>query len=131
MILLTVGDFRYSKLILYKNMSEGRFWWPRGLRRGSAVPHMLGLRVRIPLGIWLSVSCECSVWSGRGLCDGHLSFRGVHQKAFMLFSVIMSENNQYAYVEYVEVRVRRIERKKERKKGRKGGRKEERKEERK
>jgi len=29
-----------------------------------------GLRVRIPTGAWLSVSCECYVLSGRGLCDG-------------------------------------------------------------
>jgi len=32
-----------------------------------------GLRVRIPPGAWLSVSCECCVLSGRGLCDGLLS----------------------------------------------------------
>jgi hypothetical protein len=25
---------------------------------------------RIPLRAWLSVSCECGVLSGRGLCDG-------------------------------------------------------------
>jgi hypothetical protein len=44
--------------------------WPRGLRRGSAVARMLGLRARIPLGAWKSVSCECCVLSGRGLCVG-------------------------------------------------------------
>ena len=30
----------------------------------------LGLRVRILPGAWVSVSCECCVLSGRGLCDG-------------------------------------------------------------
>jgi hypothetical protein len=25
---------------------------------------------KIPLGAWMSVSCECCVLSGRGLCDG-------------------------------------------------------------
>ena len=30
---------------------------------------LLGLRVRIPLGPWMSVFCECYVLSGRGLCD--------------------------------------------------------------
>jgi hypothetical protein len=30
---------------------------------------LLGLRVRIPPGAWMSVSCECCVLSGRGLCD--------------------------------------------------------------
>jgi len=30
---------------------------PRGLRRGSAVARLLGLRVRIPPGGWMSVGC--------------------------------------------------------------------------
>jgi len=28
-----------------------------------------GLRVRIPLGTWMSVCCECCVLSDRRLCD--------------------------------------------------------------
>jgi hypothetical protein len=40
-------------------------WWPRGLRRESAAACLLGLRVRIPLGVWMSVCCECFVLSGR------------------------------------------------------------------
>jgi hypothetical protein len=43
---------------------------PRGLRRGSTAARLLGLRVRIPPGAWMSVCCECCVLSGRGLCDG-------------------------------------------------------------
>jgi len=43
--------------------------WPRGLRRGSAAARLVGLRVRTPPGKWMSVSCECCVLSGRGLCD--------------------------------------------------------------
>ena len=38
-----------------------RSQWPSGLRRGSAAVHLLGLRVRIPLGAWmfvLYVLCE-------------------------------------------------------------------------
>jgi hypothetical protein len=31
---------------------------------------LLGLRVRIPPGAWMSVPCECCVLSGRGLCVG-------------------------------------------------------------
>jgi hypothetical protein len=31
---------------------------------------LLELRVRIPLGAWISVSFECFVLSGRVLCDG-------------------------------------------------------------
>jgi hypothetical protein len=51
------------------NFRFGSFRWQRGLRRGSVAASMLGLRVRIPPGAWMSVSCECRVLSGRGLCD--------------------------------------------------------------
>ena len=36
-------------------------WWPRGLRYGTAAARLLGLRVRIPPGTWMFVSCECCV----------------------------------------------------------------------
>ena len=36
-----------------------RSQWPRDLRRRSAAARLLGLRVRIPPGAWMSVSCEC------------------------------------------------------------------------
>jgi len=39
-------------------------------KRRSAAACVLGLRVRIPPGAWLSVPCEWCVLSGRGLCDG-------------------------------------------------------------
>ena len=48
----------------------GRFQCSRGLRRRSMAARLLGLRVRIPPGAWMSVCCECCVLSGRGLCDG-------------------------------------------------------------
>jgi len=35
----------------------------------SAAARLLGLRFRIPSGAWMSVSCECGVLSGRGICD--------------------------------------------------------------
>ena len=31
---------------------------------------LLVLRVRFPPATWMSISCECCVLSGRGLCDG-------------------------------------------------------------
>ena len=34
---------------------------------------MLGLRVLTPPGSWMSVSCECCVLSGTGLCDGPIT----------------------------------------------------------
>jgi len=39
------------------------------LMRGSASARLLGLRVRIPPTALMSVSCECYVLSGRGLCE--------------------------------------------------------------
>jgi hypothetical protein len=41
---------------------------PGGLRRGSSAVRLLGLWVRISLGAWMPVSCECCLLSGRGLC---------------------------------------------------------------
>jgi hypothetical protein len=46
--------------------ADGQFRWPRG----STAARLLGLRVRIPPGAWISVPCECCVLSGRGLCGG-------------------------------------------------------------
>jgi hypothetical protein len=36
----------------------------------STADRLLGLRVRISPGAWMSVSCGCCVLSGSGLCDG-------------------------------------------------------------
>ena len=44
--------------------------WPRGLRRASTTARLQGLRIRIPPRARMSVSFECCVLSGRGLCDG-------------------------------------------------------------
>jgi hypothetical protein len=38
-------------------------------RRVSAADRLLGLRVRIPPGAWMSVCCKCCVLSDIGLCD--------------------------------------------------------------
>jgi hypothetical protein len=48
----------------------GRSQWPRDLRHGFTASCLLELRVRILPGAWMSVSCECGVLSGRGLCVG-------------------------------------------------------------
>jgi hypothetical protein len=48
---------------------DGRSQCPRGLRRGSADFRLLGLRVQIPPGAWMSVACECYVLSGRCFSD--------------------------------------------------------------
>jgi len=46
-----------------------RSQWPRGLRRGSAGAHLLGLQVRNLPEAWMSVCCKYCVLPGRGLCD--------------------------------------------------------------
>ena len=43
--------------------------WPRRLRRRSTAACYLGLWVRILLGAWTSVCCECCVLPGGYLCD--------------------------------------------------------------
>jgi hypothetical protein len=48
----------------------GRSQWPRGLRRGLGAALLLELWVRIPSGAWTFFSCECFVFSGRGLWVG-------------------------------------------------------------
>jgi hypothetical protein len=50
-----------------------RSHWPCGLRRGSAAARLLGLRVLIPPGACMSVSCDCCVLSGRGFCVGMIT----------------------------------------------------------
>ena len=46
------------------------------LRRGSTAARLLELRVRMPLGAWVLVCCECCVSSGRGVCYRPISCPG-------------------------------------------------------
>ena len=56
----------YTKLNVYYIYPSQ---WPGGLRRVSATDRLLELWVQIPLGVWMSVSCELS---GRAFCDGSI-----------------------------------------------------------
>ena len=58
-----------ANLFYCSNSLHGRSQWPRGLRRRSAAARLLRSWVRIPLGVWMSVCCECCVLWGRGLCN--------------------------------------------------------------
>jgi hypothetical protein len=59
-------DCRYILAITYNSFRKtNAFNW-----RGSAAVRLLGLWVPIPPETRMSVSCECCVLSGRGLCDG-------------------------------------------------------------
>ena len=74
---IVAHDFRYDPR---KNISRSQ--WPCGLRRESEAARLQGLRVRIPPGAWMFVSCKCYVLPGRDLCDGpiprpELSYRCV------------------------------------------------------
>jgi hypothetical protein len=55
-----------------RSLSKGKNWH---VGSGSSAARLLGLRVRIPSGAWISVSCECCVLSGLRRA-GHWS-RGV------------------------------------------------------
>jgi hypothetical protein len=56
-------------IIDYSCRVHFRSHWPRSVRRRSPVARLLGLWFRIPPEAWRSVSWECCVLSGRGLCD--------------------------------------------------------------
>jgi hypothetical protein len=61
---------------------------PENLRRRPAADRLLRLRIRIPPKAWMSVSCECYVLSGRGLCDGLITRPG---KSHRLCCVIVCD----------------------------------------
>jgi hypothetical protein len=66
---LIILDFVILTTYSEQYKSWSRFQWPRGLRRWCTAVRLLGLPVQIPPGACISVSCECCVLSGRGLCD--------------------------------------------------------------
>ena len=51
---------------LTTSVGQSRSRWSRGLRRGTAAARLLRFWVRIPPRTWMSVCCECCVFSGRG-----------------------------------------------------------------
>jgi hypothetical protein len=62
--------FSPQNIIMLSMPDTCRSHLSRCLRRGSAAARLLALWVRIPPAAWMSVSCECCVLSGRGLCVG-------------------------------------------------------------
>jgi hypothetical protein len=57
-------------LTIYNLTRICRYRWPRGLRLRSAAAWLLGLRVWIPLRVWIFVYWFHMLCVGRGLCDG-------------------------------------------------------------
>jgi hypothetical protein len=88
-----------TKHAIYDYVFLNRSWWRRGLRCGSVAAHLLGMRIRILLGGWMSVSCECCVLSGRGLCDRPISRPEETYRVCVSLSVIKCNNNLYTYNE--------------------------------
>jgi hypothetical protein len=64
--------YRIYEETLYIKIQSNWSQWPHGLRRGSVAVRLLGLKVPIPPGAWMSVSCECCVLWVTGLCDGSI-----------------------------------------------------------
>jgi len=61
---------KISPIIIY--ITECDIIYPQ-VWHGSAEARLLGLRVRIPSGAWISFSRECCLLLGRGLCDGPIT----------------------------------------------------------
>jgi hypothetical protein len=95
--------------------------WPHCLRHGSSITLFLGYgfesrRSHTSAGVWMSVSCECCVLSGRGLCDGPIPRPEESYRLYVCVSVCVIECDQikvtlYTYIE--EIRKIKKERKKE------------------
>ena len=58
---------------MVNQITSHRSCWPCCLTRESAASRWLGLRFRIPPGVWMSVSCDCCVLWSRGTCDGPIT----------------------------------------------------------
>ena len=111
--------------------NSGPTRWPRGLRRGSAAAHLLGLTVRIPPVALMYVSCECCALSGRGrgLCYGPIPLPEVFYLMCLYHWVWWTQSNSL-HLTWVGTRshTTKERKKKERKERKKKERKERRKE---
>ena len=75
---------QYTSTLSNKRRSQ----WPRGLRRRSTAACLLRSWVRIPLGAWMFVCCECCVLSGRGLFDGLITRS---EESYWLWCVVVCD----------------------------------------
>jgi len=65
-----------------------RSQYPRGLSRESAAVRLLGFWVWIPPEAWMSVTCDCCVLSGRGLCDKPITRPG---ESYRLWCIVVCD----------------------------------------
>jgi hypothetical protein len=90
--------YTYRPVLCFEIGFLRRFPWPCSLRRGFAAASLLGLWVRIPPGIWMSVCCECCVLSGTGFCVGlntrpKESYRMLFVRTVWLQSPVKEDHN--------------------------------------
>jgi hypothetical protein len=89
----TVKSHKVNKLPIHtSNKTSCRYCWPCSLRRGFATARLLGLWVRIPLGEWMCVSCQCCLLSGRGLCHGLITHP---EESYRLWRVVVRDIETY------------------------------------
>ena len=66
-----------SKKIPTENSKSSLLWIPITMAdrsKARVCGHSLaGIAGSNPTGVWMSVSCECCVFWGRGICDGPIS----------------------------------------------------------
>jgi hypothetical protein len=70
--------------------------WPPRRKRRSAAARLLGLRVRVLTGSWMSVSCEGCVLTGRGLCNGTIPRREESHRLWCVWVWSTNLNNEEA-----------------------------------
>ena len=78
------------------------------LRRGFEATSLLGYWFRIPPGAWMSVSWECCVLSGRGLCDWLITHPG---KSYRVWSWSLDNEETLAHYGFLHHRSRGSRRK--------------------
>jgi hypothetical protein len=69
--------------------ANGRSQWPRGVRHRSAAERLLRLRVRIPTGAWMFVSCECLCCQVEVSATGRSLVQRSHTDCGVCLSVIV------------------------------------------
>jgi hypothetical protein len=76
---------------------ERRSPWPRSLKARVCGRSLAGFWIRIPPpAAWMSVSCECCVLSGRGLCVELITLTGESYRVWRVWVWSCSLDNQQA-----------------------------------
>jgi len=82
---IRVCETKYREKYRILSLKKGPTQYSRGPRCGSAAARLLGLRVRIPPGARMSVTCECCVLSRRGFCGGMIIRPGESYRVLCVF----------------------------------------------